>query len=75
MNDLQATIFENKRLGESYRKYTHPSGLDIYIFPKKMTTYYAIFGTRYGSIHNRFKFENENAWILGAYVANAVTRT
>ena len=36
---------------EEYKKYTLPCGLSIYIFPKKLTTYYAIFGTKYGSIH------------------------
>ena len=48
-------IFKSDILSEEYRKYTHKSGLDIYIFPKKLTTYYAIFGVKYGSIHNRFK--------------------
>ena len=62
MNKLQATHYENKNINESYKKYTHPSGLCIYIFPKKMTTTYAIFGTRYGSIHNRFKLEHESDW-------------
>ena len=38
-------------LSEEYKKYTLPCGLSIYIFPKKLTTYYAIFGTKYGSIH------------------------
>lgn len=41
-------------LGEEYRVWRHVSGLDIYIFPKRMTSSYAIFGTKYGSIHNRF---------------------
>ena len=62
MNKPQATRYENKRINESYTKYTHPSGLDIYIFPKKMTTSYAILGTRYGSIHNRFKSEGDDDW-------------
>ena len=54
--------FENKRIHESYKKYSHPSGLDIYIFPKKMTATYAIFGTKYGSIHNCFKYEGDKEW-------------
>ncbi len=44
-------------LGEEYRVWRHQSGLDIYIFPKKMTATYAIFGTKYGSIHNSFRTE------------------
>ncbi len=56
---MNKTVFESTRLHEHYEKYTHPSGLDIYIFPKKMQTTYAIFGTRYGSLHNRFRLETE----------------
>ncbi len=55
MNNIPMTSYKNSLLGEEYRKYSHPSGLDIYIFPKKMTTAYAIFGTKYGSVHNTFK--------------------
>lgn len=47
-------LYENKLLGERYEKISHPSGLDIYVFPKKLTTTYAIFGVKYGSIHNTF---------------------
>ena len=47
--------FTSRLLGESYQKIRHPSGLDIYLFPKDMTTTYALFGTRYGSIHNSFR--------------------
>ncbi len=49
-----STLYQSKLLREEYRKYKHPSGLDIYIFPKKLTTTYALFGTKYGSIHNCF---------------------
>lgn len=52
---LPCIRFHSKKLQEEYRKYRHPSGLDIYIFPKKMTSTYAIFGTKYGSIHNCFR--------------------
>ncbi len=61
-NNIPFEFFENKMLGESYKKYQHTSGLDIYIFPKKMSSFYAIFGTKYGSIHNCFKTESENDW-------------
>jgi len=57
---MNKRVFESARLHERYEKYTHPSGLDIYVFPKKMQTTYAIFGTRYGSLHNRFRMENES---------------
>ena len=42
-------------LGEEYHEFRHVSGLPIYVFPKKMTATYAIFGTKYGSIHNSFR--------------------
>lgn len=63
MNNIPFISFENTKIRESYKKYSHPSGLDIYIFPKKMTATYAIFGTKYGSIHNCFKNENDSDWI------------
>ena len=46
--------FTSEMLGESYYKHTHKSGLDIYVFPKKLSSTYAIFGTHYGSIDNSF---------------------
>lgn len=51
---IPSAVFENAVLNERYEKFTHPCGLDIYIFKKKMTSVYAIFGTHYGSIHNSF---------------------
>ena len=56
------TRYHSPLLREEYRKYEHSSGLDIYIFPKRMTTTYALFGTKYGSIHNRFRTEGETEW-------------
>ena len=47
-------IFTSPILSEQYKKYTHPSGLEIYIFSKELTTFYAIFGVKYGSIHSSF---------------------
>ena len=47
--------FSSEALGESYSVYRHPSGLDIYIFPKKMTSTYAVFSAKYGSTDNIFK--------------------
>lgn len=47
-------IFESKLLSESYKKILHPSGLEVYLFKKNMSASYAIFGVKYGSIHNSF---------------------
>ena len=51
---MKKQIFKSDLLAEQYTKYTHPSGLEIFIFPKKLTTFYTIFGVKYGSIHSRF---------------------
>lgn len=46
-------------LGEKYYVVNHESGLDIYVFPKKRTKYYALFATKYGAIDNCFKIDGE----------------
>lgn len=60
---IPSATYTSHLLNERYEKYTHPCGLDIYVFPKKMTTSYAIFGTRYGSIHNAFRIGDANELI------------
>ena len=50
---------ENKMLNEKYHFFKHKSGLDVYVIPKKMTTSYAIFATRYGAIDNKFKLDTD----------------
>lgn len=47
-------IKENKAIDERYYHMRHKSGLDVYVVPKKMSTSYALFGTKFGSIDNRF---------------------
>ena len=42
--------FSSPLLGESYTYIKHPSGLAVYVFPKKMTTAHALFATDFGSI-------------------------
>ena len=54
MNNFKAKEFESKLLSEKYVRYTHSSGLDVFIFPKKMSTVYALFGVKYGSVDNSF---------------------
>ena len=54
MNDYLKKEFKNAFLEERYEKYTHPCGLDIYVFPKDMTSTYALFGVMYGSVNNKF---------------------
>ena len=51
---MKRTEYTSSLLHESYVKLEHDSGLDIYLFPKKMTSVYALFAVRFGSIDNRF---------------------
>lgn len=51
--------FENQRLRESYTQICHPSGLDIYVFPKHMTTTYAMLATRFGAVDLSFRMAQD----------------
>ena len=57
-------IKENKMLDEKYYTFKHKSGLEIFVFPKKMTTSYAIFATRYGAVDNKFKHANDTEYTV-----------
>ncbi len=50
-------------LGESYQYEKHASGLDVYVFPKKMNSTTAILGTRFGSVDNTFKTSKNGEFI------------
>jgi predicted Zn-dependent peptidase len=50
---------ENAHIGEKYYYVKHRSGLDIYVIPKKLSSAYALFCTRYGAVDNCFKLEGE----------------
>ena len=43
---------ESALLGEHYFETVHASGLPIYVFPKKMSTTYAMLAVRFGSVDN-----------------------
>lgn len=50
----------SRRAGDSYYLVEHPSGLTIYLYPKEhSSTTFAVFGTKYGSIDNRFRRSDE----------------
>lgn len=54
-------VFCNRLLDEKYYFWKHESGLRVYVCPKKgFNTKYAIFGTKFGSINNEFKFEDSD---------------
>ena len=47
-------IKKNDAIGECYYHTKHKSGLDVYVVPKKMSTSFALLGTKFGSVDNRF---------------------
>lgn len=52
-------MYKSDRLGEHYYTVKHPSGLDVLIFPKKLSTFFAVFGTRFGSVNMRFTLDGK----------------
>lgn len=59
---VKITEKENKMLNEKYYTFKHKSGLEVYVFPKKLTTSYALFATRYGAVDNKFKIEGDSGF-------------
>ncbi len=51
--------FENALLGEKYYRTSHKSGLTVLVYPKKLSTAYVMFSTRYGSLQRTFRLEGE----------------
>ena len=56
------TVKENKMLDEKYYRFMHKSGLEVFVFPKSMTTKYAIFATKYGAVDNKFKHADDKEY-------------
>ena len=53
---MNREIIKNERLGESYTKIQHKSGLALLLYPLQgYSSAYALFGTNFGSINNTFK--------------------
>ena len=44
-------VFSDEKLCEKYYYLKHESGLDIYVFPKKMTLKVALLGVKFGSVY------------------------
>ena len=58
MNSNVRETIENPAIGETCTKITHKSGLEIYVVKKNFSSFYAIFGTRYGSFDNTLTNKN-----------------
>ncbi len=52
--------FESEALGEKYYQMTHPSGLTVLVYPKKLSTAYVMFSTKYGALERTFRREGED---------------
>lgn len=61
MNKINETI--NTTVRERFLSVAHPSGLEIFIVPKKHSTSYAVIGTRYGSMDRTFKTDSDKDFI------------
>ena len=60
---MRKEIFTDEKLGESYIKAVHPSGLTVYICEKPAyASAYALFGAKYGSIDTRFRVKGGD-WV------------
>ena len=52
---------KSERAGDRYFAGKHPAGLNVFIYPKERNnSTYAVFGTKYGSIDNRFRTEADS---------------
>lgn len=60
---MSFTVKENKALNEKYYYKQHKSGLPIYIFPKNLSTAFAVIGTKYGSTDATFKTDKDNDFV------------
>ena len=61
MNNEIKTIY-NEYLNETFYYATHKSGLKIIFVPKKLTSFYAVYGVKYGSVDSEFKACGEESF-------------
>lgn len=62
---MKPKIIKNNLMREEYFYMKHPSGLDIYVHPKKdYNSNYAVLGTNFGSINNHFRKQGESSYTV-----------
>ena len=54
------TLHESSLLCERYYSVKHPSGLTVIVFPKDLTTTYAVIGVKYGAINSSFEIDGKS---------------
>ena len=59
MKNYNRSFFSSELIGESYELVRHPSGLTVIVFPKKLSTTYAIMGVNCGSINSEAYIDGE----------------
>lgn len=67
---MNKSVFESAMLGERYERITHRSGLTVIVFPKKLTTAYAIMGICCGSVNTAAKAADGSKMIFPEGVAH-----
>ena len=61
---MQREVIKNERIGESYVRIVHDTGLEILIWKMKdLSLKHAIFGTRYGSVNTTFKTSADSDFV------------
>lgn len=58
---MKKTEYSSALLRERYYRMEHTSGLPIYVFPKELTTSYALFAVNYGSMDSQFQRHGDDA--------------
>lgn len=53
-------VWRDELSGEAYTEIKHPSGVTVYVYPKKLSTVYAMFTARYGSLERTFYTAEED---------------
>lgn len=58
---MKITEINGKLISDKYYSINHPSGLEIFIYPREhSSSTYAMFGTKYGSVDSCFKRSDED---------------
>lgn len=62
---MEPKSVKSSLIKEEYFYIKHPSGLSIYVYPKRgYSSKYAIIGTDFGSINSKFKLKNQSSFTV-----------
>lgn len=60
MSEYSYLTYRNEAMREEYYKVIHPSGLTVLVYPKRQSTAYVMFTTKYGSLERTFRTAGED---------------